>query len=124
MDQAWALVIVPVGLGFLGFIEPCTLGSSLIWLKCLEGQSVAMQRIHTVSFAATRAIAMGALGALAAIVGARFVTYQRAFWIALGALYIVVGVLYFLRREWIFARSVGPSVARIRTRGAMALGID
>ena len=82
-----------------------------------------MQRVQTVIFAATRAIAIGTLGAVAAAIGTRFLTYQRGFWIALGGVYIVIGILYFVRMEWILARPVGPSVSRMRTRGAMALGI-
>lgn len=119
----WLLVVAPVGLGLLGFIEPCTLGSSLVWLKYLEGTSAVMQRVQTVIFASTRAIMIGTLGAVAAAIGARFLTYQRGFWIALGGVYIVIGILYFLRLEWILARPVGPSVTRMRTRGAMALGV-
>lgn len=123
MDDAWVLVVVPLGLVLLGFIEPCTLGSSLVWLNYLEGKSAVMQRLQTVSFAATRAIMIGTLGAVAAAIGPQFLTYQRAFWIALRTLYIVVGILYLLRLEWIFARPVGPSVAGMRTRGAMVLGV-
>ncbi len=29
-----------IGLGFLGFIEPCSIGSSLIFIKYLEGKDV------------------------------------------------------------------------------------
>lgn len=123
VDNAWALVVVPVGLGLLGFVEPCTLGSSLAWLKYLDGQSAAMQRIHTAAFAATRSIAIGVLGAVAAVVGARFVAYQRAFWIALGVLYVCIGALYVLRLEWLFARSLGPGLSRARASGAIALGL-
>lgn len=31
-------VLVPFGLGLLGFVEPCTIGSSLIFVKHLEGR--------------------------------------------------------------------------------------
>jgi cytochrome c-type biogenesis protein len=34
-----ALLIVPLGLGLLGFIEPCSIGATLIFVKFLEGKS-------------------------------------------------------------------------------------
>ncbi len=33
------LVVAPVGLGLLGFVEPCSIGSSLVFIKYVEGKS-------------------------------------------------------------------------------------
>ena len=35
------LVLLPVGLGLLGFVEPCSLGSILVFVKYLEGKDAA-----------------------------------------------------------------------------------
>lgn len=65
----WALIVLPVGLGLLGFIEPCTVGSSLLFVKYLEGKQTAAKVLETEVFAVTRAVFIGALGAAAALVG-------------------------------------------------------
>lgn len=123
MHVTWTLVIVPLGLGLLGFIEPCTIGSSLLWLKYVERKSPGAQRFDTVVFAITRSVFIGGLGALAAGLGSRFLVYQRGFWVGLGLLYVVIGAMYLLRREWLFVRAIGPTVARARTRNSVALGV-
>lgn len=63
--------VVPLGLGLLGFVEPCTVGSSLIFVKYLQNKSAAAVGIETVVFTVTRALLIGALGAIAALAGPR-----------------------------------------------------
>jgi cytochrome c-type biogenesis protein len=120
----WALVVVPLGLGLLGFIEPCTVGSSLLFVKYLEGKNAAAKLLETGVFALTRALFIGALGAVAALVGSAFLDAQRWFWILLGAAYAVLGFLYLAGKHWRLMRVLGPKLTRARTtRGAAALGV-
>lgn len=120
----WALIIVPLGLGLLGFVEPCTVGSSLLFVKYLEGKDRAAKTTETVSFTLTRALFIGALGAVAALIGTAFLRVQHWFWILLGAAYVVLGVLYLARQQWRFSRVVGPTLGRARgARGGAMLGI-
>jgi cytochrome c-type biogenesis protein len=120
----WTLVLLPLGLGLLGFIEPCTVGSSLLFVKYLEGRAAAAKLLETGVFAATRALFIGALGAVAALVGSAFLDVQRWFWILLGAAYVLLGLLYLAGRHWQLMRVLGPKLSRARTtRGAAALGI-
>lgn len=124
MIDPWALLAVPFGLGLLGFIEPCTVGSSLLFVKYLEGKDRAARVMDAAVFTITRALFVGSLGALAALVGTIFTTVQRGFWIALGAVYVIVGALYLTRRQWIFMRTFGPALTRARgARGGIALGV-
>jgi cytochrome c-type biogenesis protein len=120
----WALVVVPLGLGLLGFIEPCTVGSSLLFVKYLEGKEAAAKLLETGVFALTRALFIGALGAVAALVGSAFLDAQRWFWILLGAAYVLLGLVYLAGKHWRLMRVLGPKLTRARTtRGAAALGV-
>jgi cytochrome c-type biogenesis protein len=120
----WALLVLPLGLGLLGFVEPCTVGSSLLFVKYLEGKEPAAKLLETGVFAATRALFIGALGAVAALVGSAFLDVQRWFWILLGAAYVLLGLLYLAGKHWRLMRVLGPRLTQARTtRGAAALGV-
>lgn len=120
----WALLVLPLGLGLLGFIEPCTVGSSLLFVKYLEGKEAAAKVMQTVVFTATRALFIGGLGAVAALIGSAFLDLQRWFWILLGSAYVVLGVIYMAGQHWRMMRTLGPKLNRVRTtRGAASLGV-
>lgn len=82
------------GLGLLGFIEPCTVGSTAVLSRTAAGLS----RDQRLSFAATyvlvRTFLSGLLGIAAVYVGGRFLGFQKAMWIGLGALYVAIGIAY------------------------------
>jgi cytochrome c-type biogenesis protein len=119
------LLILPVGLGLLGFIEPCSLGSSLLFIKYIEGRTAATKIAQVAAFTATRAGVIGALGALAALVGAAFIGFQKAAWMLLGILYAALGVAYMTDRAGPLMLSLGPSLGRLSRggRGAAALAV-
>jgi len=87
------LFILPAGLGLVGFIEPCSIGSSLLFVKYLEDESVAEKIRQTALFALTRAVFIGLLGIVAVAVGSGFVAFQKSAWIVLGLLYGLLGIL-------------------------------
>ncbi|MCO5163916.1 MAG: hypothetical protein M9939_22575 [Mesorhizobium sp.] len=118
------LLILPVGLGLFGFIEPCSIGSSLIFIKYLEGKSGTRKFTETVLFAFTRALFIGALGMLAVLVGSAFLGFQRGAWIVLGTVYVVIGFLYLFGRAGFLMRSIGPRLAGLNgTRSSVGLGL-
>lgn len=118
------LFILPAGLGLFGFIEPCSIGSSLIFVKYLEGKAGAQKLAETALFALTRALFIGALGAAAVLIGAAFVNFQRGAWILLGAVYMVIGLLYLLGRSGLLMRTIGPGLAKFEgARGSVGLGL-
>ncbi len=118
------LVFLPVGLGLLGFLEPCSMGSNLLFIKYLEGKAAVRKFAQTGIFMLTRGLFIGALGALAALVGSTFVTAQKGFWILLGSLYLALGVLYLAGRAGFLMRTLGPGVRRLSgARGSVALGV-
>jgi cytochrome c-type biogenesis protein len=118
------LVLLPLALGLLGFVEPCSLGTTVLFVKYLDAQSAPAKIAQTLFFALTRAGVIGALGAAAAVVGSAFVPYQKGAWIVLGIVYVILGaVLAADRAQWL-ARALGPPAAVLSgTRGSVALGV-
>lgn len=118
------LLVVPAALGLLGFIEPCSIGSSLIFIKYLERKEAARKLAETVLFTATRAAFIGALGVLAVLLGTAFLGLQKGAWILLGAAYVVIGGLYLAGWAQVLMMSVGPSLASLSgARGSIGLGM-
>jgi cytochrome c-type biogenesis protein len=118
------LVLLPIGLGLIGFIEPCSLGSTFVYLKVIEGKSAAVRRRETLVFALTRGAFIGLLGVAAVLVGQAFLGFQRGAWILLGTIYVMLGAAYLLGRAGWLMRSFGPSLSRLSGLGGSArLGI-
>ena len=115
---------MPLGLGLLGFVEPCTVGSSPLFVKYLEGKTRAAKLVETTVFTATRALFIGSLGALAAFAGPALLPLQRTFWLLLGSAYVVLGVLYIAGKQGFLMRVLGPTLGSARrAREAAALGV-
>ncbi len=91
------LVLFPIGLGLLGFIEPCSIGSTLIFVKHLEGRDATSKLAQVGAFAGTRAVFIGLLGMLAVVLGTAFLGFQRSAWFVLGTVYVLLGALYVRR---------------------------
>jgi len=119
-----SLVLFPFALGLLGFIEPCSIGSTLLFLKYVERREAVERVAQTVLFTLTRATLMGALGATAALVGATVLGIQKAGWLFLGAVYVVLGLMYVTGKAGRLARRVGPRLDRLSgSRGAVGLAV-
>ena len=118
------LVALPVLFGLFGFIEPCSIGSTLVVLKQIEQRSARQQITQTLVFAITRALFIGTAGLLAAALGSMFLGLQKAAWLVLGVFYVALGILYLRGRSGVLMRSVGPHLSRLRSvRGSVMLGL-
>ncbi|HHH40000.1 MAG TPA: hypothetical protein ENK50_10580 [Sedimenticola sp.] len=118
------LVLLPVGLGLLGFVEPCSIGSTVLFVKYLEGKRGVEKLLQTGVFTLTRSLLMGSLGVLAALLGPLFVDLQQGVWLVLGIAYLALGLLFLAGRAGTLQRRIGPSLARVSgTRGAVGLGL-
>jgi len=119
-----AAVLLPIGLGLVGFVEPCSVGSTLVFIKVMEGRSPAVKLWQVGVFTVTRALFIGALGAIAVLVGSAFIGFQKAMWTGLGGLYVALGLLFAAGRADFVMTSLGPKLARIgEVRGSAALGL-
>tara|TARA_R110002096_G_scaffold80612_3_gene188750 strand:- start:941 stop:1627 length:687 start_codon:yes stop_codon:yes gene_type:complete len=114
------LVAIPAGLGLIGFVEPCSIGSSLVFVKYLEGKSAAAKLAETALFTATRSVFIGLLGVLAVVIGSVFLDLQRGAWLLLGAAYVALGLLLATGRARAVMVTIGPSLKRLSSRGGSA----
>ena len=118
-----SLLLWPILFGLLGFIEPCAIGTTLLFLITLEGRSAAQKVAQVLAFTLTRTIATGLLGVVAALVGSWFLGLQKAVWVAVGLLYLAIGYLYISGRIGVLKRSLGPGLSRLSAaRGSALLG--
>ena len=118
------LLLLPVALGLLGFVEPCSIGSSLLFIKAVERKPAATKLMQAAVLTATRAVFIGLLGVVAALLGAAFIGFQKAGWMVLGGLYVVLGIVYLTSNAGRFMRTLGPGLGRLSTvRGAAALAV-
>jgi len=117
-------VLLPIGLGLFGFIEPCSIGSTLIFIKAIEGRSAAQKLAQVTVFTLVRALFIGLLGVAAVALGRAFLGLQKGAWLALGLVYVAIGVVYLVGRADVLMRSVGPRLAAVPAlRGSAALGV-
>ena len=64
-----SLLLLPVGLGLLGFIEPCTIGAHVIFLSAQQKRHAGAKAAAVISFVGVRVLVMGAFGALLGVLG-------------------------------------------------------
>ncbi|CAN5806600.1 hypothetical protein BH24GEM1_BH24GEM1_20550 [soil metagenome] len=104
----WSLIVLPAGLGLLGFIEPCTMGTNLLFIQYLERMDRIARVRQALVFTASRATFMGLLGAGAGFLGTYAYSAQRWLWGLLATAYLAVGLLYLVGRQSTLLRSIGP----------------
>ena len=122
--NAVTVFALPIALGLLGFVEPCSIGSTLVFIKYLEGRSGRAKVTQVAVFALARALFTGSLGLAAVAIGSAFIGLQKSAWALLGALYVAMGIVLMARRaDWLMAR-LGPSLARLSpAQGSATLGV-
>lgn len=118
------LLVLPAALGLFGFVEPCSIGSSLLFIKSLEDKPAAEKIRQTALFAATRAVFIGGLGVAAVAVGAAFISFQKSAWVVLGAIYALIGAILLAGYARSLMLTIGPGIAKLAgARGSTAMGV-
>jgi len=118
------LLILPIGLGLVGFLEPCSMGTNLLFAKYVEGKDRAARLTQVGVFTITRGLFLGALGLLAGLLGTAFLGFQKGVWVVLGTVYLLIGGLYVLGKAGALMRTIGPGLSRISDRqGSAGLGV-
>ena len=64
------LALLSIGLGLLGYVEPCSMGSNLLLVKHLEQRSHRNALLQIGVYTVVRALFMGVMSAAAALIGA------------------------------------------------------
>ena len=123
MDIAQAGFLA-AGLGLIAFVEPCSVGSHLLFLKFLDRLPERQRLYQTLVFTLARAGLMAGLGVLAAAVGAQFLGIQHGLWMALGSLYVALGLAYLAGgAPWLIRQSDRLLPRVPTTSGGAALGV-
>ena len=123
MSDTLRLIVLPLGLGLFGFVEPCSIGASLLFIKSLEGKDYRDKVTQSLIFTLLRGLLMGGLGVAAVAIGAQFFEFQKIAWIIFGLIYLVIGCFYLFGKAGLFRLSLGPRLSRISgTSRSLALG--
>ncbi len=116
--------MLPIGLGLLGFVEPCTIGAHLVFLDTQKSRTRS-QKIKAVSaFLLTRTLVMGLIGAFIAFLGQRLIVAQTSIWLVFGIIYLLIGLVFLFNRSSFLKKTVtlAPSALK-KAKNPTVLGI-
>ena len=116
-----AILVLPFALGLLGFVEPCTVGAHLLFLNTVRAKANAAKAVTTMIFVAVRALVMGGIGAVVALVGQPLIDMQSALWLAFGIFYLAIGLAYATDRISILMRGIELAPAAWKAAESPAL---
>ncbi|APX88358.1 hypothetical protein BV394_00280 [Brevirhabdus pacifica] len=116
-----SLVLLPAGLGLLGFVEPCTIGAHMLFVGTQTERSRAARGVAFAVFLLARVAVMALFGALVALVGAALVGVQTGFWLVFGLLYLAIGGLILSGRGRALRQRIplGPRAWRLARNPAL-----
>ncbi len=118
------LILLPIGLGLLGFIEPCTIGGHLLFLDTQKSRS-GVEKLGAVAiFVATRSLVVGLSGAFIAFVGQRLIGVQTGIWLVFGLIYLGIGLAFLAGHAGLvkFRIDLAPATWK-RARSPLVLGL-
>lgn len=102
MEISLHSVLLSIGLGLLGFVEPCTVGSHLIFLRTQADRQWHAKIKAVVIFTLIRSSVTGAFGALIGFAGRFLVDVQAWLWLLFGVIYLAIGLAFLSRRAGLF----------------------
>ena len=108
------LLILPMALGLLGFVEPCTIGAHLLFLETQNRRAVPQRAAAIAVFIIVRAVMAGLFGALVAFAGARLIGLQTGLWLVFGAIYLTLGLAFMFARARAFKQPLDLAPAAWR----------
>ncbi len=85
-------VLLALGLGLLGFIEPCTIGAHILFLSAQQGRRLRQRLSAALVFLLARLVVMGGFGGLIVLLGQRLISVQTGMWLVFGAIYLGLGI--------------------------------
>jgi cytochrome c-type biogenesis protein len=124
MDLTLATYLLPLGLGLLGFVEPCTIGGHLLFLESQRKRSRRRQLQSVGVFIVVRSVMAGLFGAVIAWVGARMIGAQTGIWLVLGMVYLLIGLAFLAGHAGVVKHRIdfGPAAWK-RAQNPVLLGL-
>lgn len=121
----FTLVLLPLGLGILGFLEPCTIGGHLVFLDTQVDRSTPHRVAAALMFTAARSLMMGLFGALIGLLGQTLISIQTSAWFAFGVIYLLLGLTFLLNWSSLFKQKIELApVAWTHARNPVVLGFS
>jgi cytochrome c-type biogenesis protein len=118
-----SLILLPLGFGLIGFVEPCVIGAHLIFLTRQAERSQKARAAALIAFVSARTLVMGTLGASVGLLGQLLIGLQTGFWLVFGLLYCTIGAAFVLNRSgWLKRGIILPSPAWKNARSAWLVG--
>ena len=116
--------MLAIGLGLLGFVEPCSIGANMVFLGHLREKGKDTRLRETAKFAVVRAVVLGSFGLGIAFLGSFVFAAQKGFWLVLGLLYLALGVAVILNARFRWGLFGRVSLRRLLPeRGGRSLGL-
>jgi len=107
-------LLTPIGLGLLGFVEPCSLGANAVFLSYVVPLSGWRRVAEALTFTVSRDVFLGLIGAVAGAAGGAVLALQRWYIMALGVVFVLLGVLVLTGGSRYLPRLPGPGVGRLQ----------
>ncbi len=95
-----SLLVLAIGLGLLGFVEPCSIGANMVFLGHLREKGKGTRLRETAKFALSRSVVLGLFGLSISFLGSSVFAAQKGFWLLLGLLYLALGVAVILNARF------------------------
>jgi cytochrome c-type biogenesis protein len=116
------LILLPIALGLLGFIEPCTIGAHMLFLKSIE--TAPSRKRAMLVFILTRGLVTGTVGLGFVALGRSLVGVQTGLWLFFGSIYLLIGLGYLTGWHHLFTRRIRLAPDRWRhAKNPLALGV-
>ncbi|MDH3603772.1 MAG: hypothetical protein OEU26_29540, partial [Candidatus Tectomicrobia bacterium] len=80
-----------IGLGLLGFLEPCSLGANAVFLGYIMPLSGWRRVAEALTFTLSRGVFLGLIGAAAGALGGAVLVLQRGYIAVLGVVFVLLG---------------------------------
>lgn len=118
-------MLLAIGLGLLGFLEPCSLGANILFLSLLARADAGRRVREALVFTATRVLFLGLLGAAGALAAQPLARAQAGYSLILGGFYIALGVASLAATwKWTLPAAIDPGQLLLRWAGRAApLGV-
>lgn len=94
------LLLIPLFLGLVGFVTPCSLAVNLIFLGYIRGKPRSVRLTQGAIFTLIRALILMLLGVLFGYIGQAIVAFQLVYRPIIAVFFIGLGVLFIVSRIW------------------------
>jgi len=118
------LILLPIGLGLLGFIEPCTIGAHMLFLDTQKSRS-SLEKIKAVLvFIIVRSLVVGLFGAVIAYLGQKLIGVQTGLWLVFGLIYLAIGLAILFGKAGLLKQQISLAPEKWRTaQSPVVLGL-